>query len=337
MLKISTMPVVATDGDTGEESSGQLTPREAQCLRLLARGLDSAMVASRLDIRPATLNRHLLTARRKLGVHTTMQAVVKFIQPPTDPPAERSLEVSALEGNVSDGQTWLIDRIGACHSFEQAWQALHEYLEKFGVLGVTFGVIADPSGELDDAHCRLWSSFPLDLGEFYDQAGGIKADIVARHVGASTQAREFDVNLGRSMMKDMGMFEVMLDNGIERTVCLPARDPLTGAPFGFNLALSSRSAVEIKAHYGELMRTMEMFWSAVQAKRLLAQSLGLTVVEREALGLAAGGCSVAEIALRQRVSRRAAEKTLSRIRCKVGARTTAEAVYRAMVYRALGD
>ncbi len=60
---------------------------------------------------------------------------------------------------------------------------------------------------------------------------------------------------------------------------------------------------------------------------------GLTRRQIEALTLAARGFSVAEIAEHMGVSLRSAEKTLAAARDKLGARTTAAAVYRAMVYR----
>jgi DNA-binding NarL/FixJ family response regulator len=53
------------------------------------------------------------------------------------------------------------------------------------------------------------------------------------------------------------------------------------------------------------------------------------------LQLVARGFAVAEIAERIHVSKRAAEQFLARARARLGARNNGQAIYRAMVYRAL--
>jgi len=80
-----------------------------------------------------------------------------------------------------------------------------------------------------------------------------------------------------------------------------------------------------------------MFWHFVQRKRLLTRFVDLTGRQREALTLAARGFTSAEAADQMGISLRGAEKVLATARDKLGARTTPAAVYRAMVYRALGS
>jgi DNA-binding CsgD family transcriptional regulator len=67
----------------------------------------------------------------------------------------------------------------------------------------------------------------------------------------------------------------------------------------------------------------------------LADGPRLSRREREALELIVRGFAVAEMAKRLNVSVRSAEKFLARARSKLAARNTAQAVYRAMVYRAI--
>jgi two-component system, NarL family, nitrate/nitrite response regulator NarL len=54
--------------------AGYLTARERQCLRLLVDGLDTAQMAVRLDVSPATVRTHVQSLLTKLGVHSRLEA-----------------------------------------------------------------------------------------------------------------------------------------------------------------------------------------------------------------------------------------------------------------------
>lgn len=57
------------------ESTGSLTPRETEVLRLLAGGANTRMAAERLKVSPATVRNHVQNLLGKLGVHSRLQAV----------------------------------------------------------------------------------------------------------------------------------------------------------------------------------------------------------------------------------------------------------------------
>jgi DNA-binding CsgD family transcriptional regulator len=57
----------------------QLTPRERQCLSLVASGLMTKQIAAEIGISEKTVEFHLTHARRKLGARTTAQAVAKHV------------------------------------------------------------------------------------------------------------------------------------------------------------------------------------------------------------------------------------------------------------------
>ena len=61
------------------KSDVQLTPREADVVRLIARGYTYAEAAHRLGISPHTVGSHIKKAYRKLGVHSAGAAVMRAI------------------------------------------------------------------------------------------------------------------------------------------------------------------------------------------------------------------------------------------------------------------
>jgi DNA-binding NarL/FixJ family response regulator len=70
--------VRAALAETGEATAGPLpgglTARQAEVLRLLARGMSNKQIAAELQLSPATVERHLATTYRKLGVAGRVEA-----------------------------------------------------------------------------------------------------------------------------------------------------------------------------------------------------------------------------------------------------------------------
>jgi two-component system, NarL family, nitrate/nitrite response regulator NarL len=57
-----------------------LTPREIECLGLLATGLDTLQIARRLAVSPATVRSHVQAVLTKLGVRTRLEAAALAIR-----------------------------------------------------------------------------------------------------------------------------------------------------------------------------------------------------------------------------------------------------------------
>jgi DNA-binding CsgD family transcriptional regulator len=62
------------------ETSVKLTQREAQVLRLIARGCTYAQAAGQLGMSANTIGSHVKNAYRKLDVHSAAAAVMRAVE-----------------------------------------------------------------------------------------------------------------------------------------------------------------------------------------------------------------------------------------------------------------
>lgn len=70
---------------TGSEDGSELSPREAQCLHAVARGMSSKDTARQLSISPRTVDVHILRAMRRLGARTRAEAAAMALKMTTGP------------------------------------------------------------------------------------------------------------------------------------------------------------------------------------------------------------------------------------------------------------
>lgn len=324
-----------------------LTPRERDCLRLLSIGLLTSEVKRDLGISQSTLDKHLTSARRKLGVRTTTQAVLRF-QVQVKPVGSDAASVNLprhLVARESAQAIKLLDELSTCRTFAEARKAFHELMSGFGVLSTNFWIVSEANPDLRQVACSFWSTWPDELLDLYTKMGGLAADPTASLI--AHQQRPFIVD-PEQFYRDWPTWPAavqktataLTDSGLNRMLCVPFRDVCTGARMGAVFAFSVGrygELEELAAALGtELEQSVAVLFDFAQRSRLLAEAVGLTQREREALCLVARGYSIKEITVRLNVSVRSSEKFLANARSKLGARNTSQAVYRAMVYRALG-
>ena len=68
--------MVSEERDVGPPGSTQLTSRQLDVLRLLAKGRSTAEIAEELGLSQATVRNYIASLLTALGVHTRLQAVV---------------------------------------------------------------------------------------------------------------------------------------------------------------------------------------------------------------------------------------------------------------------
>ncbi len=321
-----------------------LTPRERDCLRLLGQGLSTADVATDLGIRKSTLESHLAAARRKLSVSTTRQAVV-VLQDDRSPEmmAHPQEQVLLIRAQLSSIDSHLPDLQGAT-SLAQAWRRFCRAMEELGVAGVNFGVIAEPEAVTTVDNWYFRSSLPHEVSSLYLQCGGVATDPNVPRFACSRAPFLIDAASLKGQFSTLPpsarrLATSMLDHHLTLSVCAPLRDETTRALMGAAFVLDPSEHSAVQRHRSErtaLLQSAAVYFAAcVRNQRLLSDIPGLTQREVAALKLLVRGFSMQCAAERSGLSQRGYEKVLAVVRAKLGARTNAQAVYRAMVYRAL--
>jgi len=248
----------------------------------------------------------------------------------------------------SASQIAFLDRLAQCSCLTTAWQALHDHVAAIGVTAVNLGLLTNPDGIFGEKDYYYRSSLPDELTKLYYLAGGPRSDPIIPYVahggapvvrdpeGFWAQVKQFSEDLPASLLQ---FGEALIDFHLGCALCVPLRDADTGAPFCLVFCFDRSSRVEfqeaVAEHERNLSELAQLFWAHLQSMRMLSGLPGLTAREREALMLVVRGFAVCEVAERMQVSGRSAEKFLAGARSKLGARNNAQAVYRAMVYRAL--
>jgi DNA-binding CsgD family transcriptional regulator len=303
-------------------------------------------VRTELGISQSTLDAHLASARRKLDVRKTIQAVLRFCEQTDAVRTENDTYRAgvAISADYSEAQIFLLDRLAECYTFIRSWNVFREHLSGFGVSVVNLGVIADPKGEADDRNWTLKLSLSDELVGLYRDAGGPSSDPIANSMHPAIRVASFDFEAiagnGFAHLAPMQNFaRAFMDHKLTRMLSISSVDQATRAPYGFYLMCADLGDREFKndveAHTPELVQTMELFWDHIQRRALLSDTPKLSIRERDSLQMVMRGFTVSEIAERIHVSQRSAEKFLAVTRNKLGARNNAQAVYRAMVFRAL--
>ena len=96
---------------TGKRNSFELTRRELECLKELAKGGEQRDVAARLFVEVETVKFHLHNVRRKLGVHTSLEAVIEANKRgiiDLDDNNDVDIKLTEREFIPDDGEWWAV-------------------------------------------------------------------------------------------------------------------------------------------------------------------------------------------------------------------------------------
>lgn len=231
----------------------------------------------------------------------------------------------------------LVERLSGCESLQEAAQILDDWARDEGFKAIVYGymVLGDT-----DAEPLMAMTLPRELQEIYAEGGGAKDDPVADRLSSITQAQVWDIEAMRNSSslkayRNNPFLEAVLDMRFD-FACLTPILARNGMASVFAYADGGRRAERrdnaARALDGGMAAAAGLFHECVRASSLARPEFGLTVKELDALKFSALGESARDLADRWKITERAVEKRLSAVRRKLGARTTANAVYRAMAF-----
>ncbi len=323
-----------------------LSAREYDCLRLVAKGRRVAGIAVELSISISTVEKHLSSTRHKLGVSTTIEAVRLFWLEQQKTEDSHSISIDRCENTPeqkADTLNFLLS-LENSKTLDESWGALKAYFSNCGYWDLAFGVIAEPFGSKSNGANLIEDTMSPEIFALYESAGGIAMDPVLNHVSENRFPTIFShKNIAKNYVdlpaavREINM--VLMDTGAEDLLVLPGCDHGTGAPYCVSLHQKRDVAVNFRAD--QMATTMrftsiiDAFWMSLKRKRQLSDTSGLTVRQSQALTFHARGMNGQEVAERLNISSRSCEKTVSNARKALGATTTSAAIFRASVYGAL--
>lgn len=230
------------------------------------------------------------------------------------------------------------DQILACDTLDDAFAQLTEWLKARALIPACYGFTARPQNiRRADGVLRL--ALSEELQALYFSNGGMMTDPVANTLGLINRPFIMDLEaLGRDesipeLYRRHPLRFGFMDSGMRQSWSVPFFDlaspglgaisvfPIPGEPFDASRLAASR-----------LQAVVNVFHQAAKANKSLPKHFGLTPRERDALAFMARGLTAQDLSEQWKVSRRSVEMSLARARKKLKARTTAEALYKAVVY-----
>jgi PAS domain S-box-containing protein len=145
-LEVSCRPRPGSDGyvvelrrpaDRSPEAAPSLSARERQVFELVAAGRTGAEIAAELFLAPATVERHVANALRKLGARNRPHGVALVLRPggPAADPDAEARSADALRDTVEtlDDPAALVALDGTVVAVNEAWRAFGRANGRFGV------------------------------------------------------------------------------------------------------------------------------------------------------------------------------------------------------------
>ena len=278
-----------------------------------------------------------------MGVLKTVQAVALFDKENTISHTVAAGEFGqfngvALSNDARDKAHW----IAGSASRSESWHRLRLSLAEFGFEYALFGLIAEPFGQVGNGARVIENDLSPSVKELFELPGVESLGPVPNQL--SSRSKHFVTESAQHIQAFSAQFPGQKEEVVQRImdeqpwqfVNVPSVDQGTGAPYCVTLHLdhsvSARRHQEWQHRIDEIRLWVDACWYSMKVGKHLSRLCRLTRRETESLRLAASGFRVEEAAERMGVSRSSAEKSLSLARNRLGARTTASAIYRANVY-----
>lgn len=245
---------------------------------------------------------------------------------------------TSIAGQLSD----FFDLLNAARSADTQWQALIRFMGDHGADTINYAVLNTLEFERKIAPVIQFSNMSASwIDHYLDQRMDL-ADPHVRHVreGNLNAYRWDEARTGRLQSeKGRGVLALAAEAGLRSQISVVAPDPIGyGDPIGGMTIGSSLDADEyfrvIEGKENLLLSAAMLFHSSSigEIRRQHVGAQPLSERERDCMSFVAAGLRNSRIAERMRVSEVTVEMHLRSARRKLRARTTAQAIARAMIF-----
>ncbi|MEO0917121.1 MAG: helix-turn-helix transcriptional regulator [Pseudomonadota bacterium] len=229
----------------------------------------------------------------------------------------------------------LTERLNAAKTAQGKAEILRAYSAGHGFTQFVYVFAGYPEDIIND-RAMVHMTFPDEVRDLYADGGGVQNDPVAIRVNEIQQPEVMN-NLAFARDERFSrhpLTDYFLGGGWQLGVSYPFKSmggigALT--TFADNGSRKEQAGIVDRGLHSEMTGVASLFHESIIGDGAAQQMLSITVKERDALALVAEGHTVANLSHRLKISERAIEKRLFRARTKLGAKNTANAIYRAAV------
>lgn len=229
----------------------------------------------------------------------------------------------------------LIERLEFATTANQKAEIARSFCEGHGFTQFVYVFVSYPEDIIDN-NAMVHITFPDEVWDLYAEGGGVQKDPVATRVN-KIQLPEIMDNTAFARderFSDHPLTDYFLGSGWALGVSYPFKSiggigALT--TFADNASRKEQARIVDQGLDSQMVGVASLFHESLVRSRATHKMFSITEKERDALAFVAAGYTISDLSDHLKISERAIEKRLSRARRKLGARNTANAIYRAAV------
>lgn len=229
----------------------------------------------------------------------------------------------------------LTERLNSAKTAQHKAEILRSYCMGHGFTQFVYVFASYPEDIIND-RAMVHITFPSEVLDLYADGGGVQNDPVAIRVNEIQQPEVMN-NLAFARDERFSqhpLTDYFLGGGWALGVSYPFKS-LGGigalTTFADNSSRKEQAGIVDQGLRSQMAGVASLFHESIVCDGAAQQMLLITDKERDALAFVAEGHTVSDMSDRLKISERAIEKRLYRARTKLGAKNTANAIYRAAV------
>ena len=230
----------------------------------------------------------------------------------------------------------LTENLSTCQSLDETWQFFSEILKGYGFDHALYAFIPTrPKENPWDGAIEVHNHNPGFLQDFFD-TGLAEHDWTIHHCVESTQTQRWNDKelISRLTPKQYEADTIAWDHGLKEGLAVPVRCSVQSGFGGFGLAAGPVPEEEYTRYMDEMedeiVGLCQCFHAAVLEKQCF-NYFHLTTKEKDVLRLLSEGLDKHDIGEALHISSRTSEVHIYRIRDKLGVKTDAHAVAKALI------